>query len=275
MVTTPYCKSRSYVLNTSQQMSRYLLVVACFDRFALCSTSARLRKICQVRIARRYIIPCLVFIWLVVPLHIPIYYTSSRNSCVFPTAIAFYNSIYGIVLASILPPGLMLIFSLLIFRNLKQRQRRRQLIRLFPLNTAATVENRRQQVKDQQALAMLLIQVFAYVSTTIFYTISLLYNVLTMNDAANKSTERRSIEAFATFISGVLIFICPCLSFYFFTLSSHLFRKEFKTMMIHVYHRSPRVWPWVTSSNQISTLANADSSNRGTIKLQPRLPVIN
>ena len=39
----------------------------------------------------------------------------------------FYNSIYGIIMIGIIPPGLMFIFSLLIFRNLKLRQRRRQI----------------------------------------------------------------------------------------------------------------------------------------------------
>jgi hypothetical protein len=248
MTTATYCKSRSYILNTSQQMSRYLIVVACFDRFALCSASARLRKVCQVRIARRYIIPCVVLIWLIIPLHIPIYYISSRNTCVFPSAIAFYNSIYGIVLVSFLPPGLMLVFSLLIFRNLKMRQIRRQQIHPLTISTSVTIQNRRQQVKDQQVLAMLLIQVFIYVSSTIFYTINLLYTVLTMNDEANKSNERKSIEAFATFISGILVFICPCLSFYLFTLSSHLFRKELKLILLHACRRCP-IWPWMTISN--------------------------
>ncbi len=267
MTTTIYCKSRSYILNASQQMSRYLIVIACFDRFALCSTSARIRKVCQVRIARRYIIPCIVLIWLVIPLHIPIYYTSSRNTCVFPSTIAFYNSIYGIVLVSFLPPGLMLVFSLLIFRNLKLRQKRRQRIQPFPLNTSAAIETRRQQVKDQQVLAMLLIQVFIYVSSTIFYTINLLYTVLTMNDAANKSSERKSIEAFATFISGILVFICPCLSFYLFTLSSHLFRKELKSMVLHIYRRR-QGWLWMMNNNRISTTGNASLPNIGILQIQ-------
>ncbi|CAF1337351.1 unnamed protein product [Adineta steineri] len=218
-------------------MSRFLIVAACFDRFALCSNSVRLRKICQVRIACRYIIPGVILVWLIIPLHIPIFYTTLGNTCVFPGAAALYNSIYGIVMASFLPPGLMLIFSLLIFHNLKMRQRRRQRIRPISIIASTAIGIRRQQAKDQQVLAMLLIQVFVYVSLTIFYTVNLLYSALTMNYAANKSSERKTIEGFATFCAGILITACPCLSFYLFILASRLFRKELKLMVLHACGR--------------------------------------
>ena len=68
-------------MNVSLQMSRYLILIACFDRYALCSTNAYLRKFCNVRIARQYVIPCIILIWLIIPLYIPIYITVVNNNC--------------------------------------------------------------------------------------------------------------------------------------------------------------------------------------------------
>jgi hypothetical protein len=232
--TITYCKTRNYLLNTSQQMSRFLIVAACFDRFALCSVNVRLRKICQVRIACRYIIPSIILVWCIIPLHIPIFYITSGYTCVFPSVITYYNGIYGIIMAGFLPPGLMLLFSLLIFRNLKMKQKRRQQIHPLSISTSTTIATRRQQLKDQQVLAMLLIQVFIYVSSTSLYTINLMYTVLTMSETANKSNERKSIESFTSFVAGILVFVCPCLSFYSFTLASRLFRKELKSTILHI-----------------------------------------
>ncbi|CAF0938999.1 unnamed protein product [Adineta steineri] len=265
--TTTYCKTRSYTYNASQQMSRFLIVAACFDRFALCSNSVRLRKICQVRIACRYIIPSIILVWLLIPLHVPILFISVGNTCVFPGAGALYNSIYSIVMVSLVPPGLMLIFSLLIFRNLKMRQRRRQQIHPLPVITSAAIGIRRQQAKDQQVLAMLLIQVFAYVSSTIFYTVNLLYSTLTMNDAANKSIERKIIEGFATFCAGILLVGCPCLSFYSFTLASRLFRKELKLMILHACGR----WlhcPQMINNNRIIPTDNSNLTHKVTTRFE-------
>ncbi|CAF1185342.1 unnamed protein product [Adineta ricciae] len=268
-VTLTYCKTRNYVLNISQQASRFLIVLACFDRFALCSTSAGLRKVCQVHIALRYIIPSIIVIWMIIPLHIPISYSISKNTCIFPGMMVLYNGIYGITMAGLLPPGLMLTFSLLIYRNLKLKQiRRRQ--QIYPLVNNASVNPRirRQQIKDQQALAMLLIQVVIYVSSTTLYTTNLMYTVLTMNDAANKSSERKAIETFASFIAGILVFVCPCLSFYSFTLASRLFRKELRLMMCHLCNGR---WHWscLTRSNRNDTTSNAVAAPNAIT--QPRM----
>jgi hypothetical protein len=169
-------------------------------------------------------------------------------------------------MAGFLPPGFMLVFSLLTFRNLKLRQRRRQ-IQPLPIVTLMTIETRRQQAKDQQVLAMLLIQVFVYVSSTTLYTINLLYTVLTMKDAASKSSERKSIEAFASFIAGVLVFVCPCLSFYSFTLISRLFRKELRSMALYACGRQ-RHWPCMMNNN---TTGNTSLTRRApTLEIMQR-----
>ncbi|CAF3873718.1 unnamed protein product, partial [Adineta steineri] len=117
-MTEAYCKSRNYLLNASQQISRFMVVTACFDRFALCSTNVRLRQFSRVQIARQYMIPAIIIIWLIAPIYMLIFHTGVNNSCTYIGTVALFNSIYGITLVGFTPPCLMFIFSLLTFRNL-------------------------------------------------------------------------------------------------------------------------------------------------------------
>jgi hypothetical protein len=233
--TIIYCKLRGYIMNASLQMSRYLIMIACFDRYALCSTNAYLRRFCRVDVARRYVIPCIILIWLIIPLYVPIYTTVQKNTCVLIGVADFFNTIYGIVLIGIVPPVVMFIFSLLIFHNLKLRQRRQQIHPSIIGNANLLMnKNRRAQIKDQQVLAMLLIQVLAYGVSSTPYTIIRLYLVLT-ND--NEST-----TSFILFITDMLHFICPFVSFYLFILVSHLYRKEMRLILLSIYHRCNSLW---------------------------------
>jgi hypothetical protein len=238
------------MLNATQQMSRFFIVTACFDRFALCSTSVRLRQFSRVHIARRYMIPSIIIIWLILPIHMLIYNTSVNNSCTYPGASALYNSIYAITLVGFIPPILMSFFSFLIFRNLKSMQQRRQVRQLAIVNIhLLTNENQRQQKKDQQVLGMLIVQVVVYVTTTTVTSINLLYSVLPMYFKTNKSNEQKSIEIFVSFITGMLNYSCPCLSFYLFILASHLYRKETKLVILYICRGC--YLPWTTNNNNV------------------------
>jgi hypothetical protein len=225
-------------MNACLQMSRYLILMACFDRYALCSRNARLRKFCNVRIARRYVIPCIILICLIIPLHVPIWITVVNNSCMFTGVAALYNSFYGIIMIGIIPPGLMFVFSLLIFRNLKLRQRRRQIQPFFIGNTNHSInQNRRTQIKDQQVLAMLLIQVLAYVISSTPFTVIRLYLVLKSNIDDHELIADDPTTTFIVFVTDMLRFVCPFTSFYLFISVSHLYRKEMKLMIRSIYHR--------------------------------------
>ncbi|CAF1162206.1 unnamed protein product [Adineta steineri] len=237
-ITTIYCQIRTYFFHASQQMSRYFLVMACFDRFALCSTHVYLRKFSHIRIARRYVIPSTIIFWLIVPIHIPIFYYSINNTCAFSGVAAFYQRAYNLVVTAFLPPGLMLIFSILTFRNLKLRNQRRQIYPITPRNfTIFMRKTRQEQIKNQQIFVMLLIQVFIYLCSTSLYSVYTLYTFITANDGTNKSNERLSIESFISFTNTMLIYIFPFISFYLFVSVSHTFRKEMKLMIIRIVNQ--------------------------------------
>ena len=235
-ITVSFCKIQTYLMTTSLQMSRFLILTACFDRYALSSSSVRLRRFAEVHLARRRVIPAIVLIWLFVPMHIPIFIGMENRACVFSASVELYNSIYGIVVIGTIPPSLMFLFSILIFRNLKLRQQRRQVHPSAVRSPTQPVD--RLKKKDQQVLAMLLVQVFAYVASSTPYTITLLYVVLRFKSAANRdSAYDKPTMLFILFITDMLRFVCPFISFYLFVLVSHLYRKEMFLSMVSVYRR--------------------------------------
>ncbi|CAF0725866.1 unnamed protein product [Adineta steineri] len=237
-ISAAYCKIEGYIMNICLQISRYLIVCACFDRYALCSTDARLRKFSRVYIARRYVIPSVIFIWFIIPMHVPILINVQNSTCSFVDIGALYNSIYGILLIGIIPPGLMFIFSLLTFRNLKLRQQRRQIHPVASNNAVLTIrETQRLKVKDQQVFAMLLIQVFAYVASSTPYTIIVLYVVLTTVKNIDVPTADKSSLTFILFVTDMFRFICPFMSFYLFLLVSRLYRFEMVSIIRKIYNR--------------------------------------
>lgn len=254
--TIIFCQIRTYIMNVSLQISRFLILFACFDRYALCSTNAYLRKFCHIRVARRYVIPSIIIIWCIIPLHIPLHVFVVENDCVFDGTIAFYNGIYSIIFIGTFPPILMFIFSLLIFRNLKLRQRRRQ-IHPFIINSTNPIknnENRRLKLKDEQVLGMLLVQVFAYVISTTPYTIIRFYIVLQMNNSDDPSTSHEMMIIFVSFITDMLRFFCPFTSFYLFISVSHLYRRETKLFLLNIYHKFKKLW---SNNNNFTHASNS------------------
>ncbi|CAF4005668.1 unnamed protein product [Adineta steineri] len=252
-ITTIYCKIRSYLFNSSQQMSRYFIVMACFDRFALCSSNIRLRRFSHVNIAR----------------------ISINNSCIYPGTSALYNSIYGITLVGFIPPILMLTFSLLTYRNLKIKQYRRQTHLFTTLNNQISInQNLKQEKKDQQVLRMLIIQVIIYISTTTPSSINLLYSVLTSYSGIIKSNERKSIESFISFVTGILNYTYPTLSCYLFFFISHLYRNQIKFILIYIRRQS--CFPSIQNNNNNNTNAlERVSVRKMTSKILPaQQPVI-
>ena len=239
-ITEIHCKIEIYVMTVSLQMSRFFVMMACFDRYAMSSANAFIRKFSNVHIARYYVIPTIVVIWLLVPLHIPLFVTVEDHVCRFKGMLELYHSIYGIIFTGLIPPVLMSVFSALIFRNLKLRRIRRQIYPLTTITTNTDVTNGNDQVKkrDQQAVMMLLIQVIAYVISSTPYTLMLFYIVLTSkHQSINHTNENHSLILFIQFIMDMLRFFCPFTSFYLFVLASRLYRQEMLVIVSIIYRR--------------------------------------
>ncbi|CAF1599502.1 unnamed protein product, partial [Rotaria sp. Silwood1] len=267
---------RSYMFNASQQISRYLIVSACIDRFALCSTNATLRQFSRVQVARRYVIPFIIIIWHIFPIYMLVFNSAVNTSCVYPGVSALVNSIYGMSFVGFLPPTLMLIFSTLTIRNLTSRQDRRHVHPLSIVNiNVSTDRDRKQQKKDQQVFAMLIVQVIVYVITTSMGSINLVYSVATAYMGIEKSIERKAIESFISSVTGILNYTSPSLSFYLFLLVSSLYRKEMKLVIRQVCTRCGL--RWIVNNNSVGNSRATHHSRLGEFTRQPTvipLPVI-
>ena len=71
-----YCKLRLYTIHTSLMLGRSFIVLACAERYALCSQSVRLRVLCQPKMAIR-----IIFLnFLVIGRYSPYIFLFSRTS---------------------------------------------------------------------------------------------------------------------------------------------------------------------------------------------------
>jgi len=192
-----------------------IVIAGCIDRWALCSHSARIRLFCRPRIAIRVII-VLIIIWTIIPIHLAIFYNNDTGRCIaLPGTYAFFNAIYSLIVIGILPLVLMILFSLLAWRNL-------QLIRsrVTPNDALATAtDNRRRSIqihkRDRDLMKMLSGEVFVFCVTTIPYPINLIYSVSTGSIEASKSAMRLAIESLVGYVvSPFLNFMYCCAQFY-------------------------------------------------------------
>jgi len=173
---------------------------------------------------------------MLINLHVPFYtkIISPQQTCYFPPGTCqIFFSFWNLIVWSWFPTGCMLIFGLLTIRNVHQRKRR-----------VALQENKIK--KHRQLIRMTLVQAFVFGSTTMAYSFTSLY-VATIANIVQDTTERaRNI-----FILNIFTYIAlssPCLSFYLFTLSSQLFRRELRSL----WHRESKI-PIPTNNNTMIT----------------------
>jgi ABC-type siderophore export system fused ATPase/permease subunit len=116
------------------------------------------------------------------------------------------------------------ICALLTRRNLALKRERRQRNVLQKRN-----EEKFQSKRDQQVLIMLFIQMMFYGITILPLMGIYFYSAITIY--TNKSSDRLNIEQFITYLVEMINFLFPVCSFYLYTMASHMFRIELKTML--------------------------------------------
>ncbi|CAF1147311.1 unnamed protein product [Rotaria magnacalcarata] len=224
-----FCKLRMYILQSTFMMSRWMITIACVDRYASSSSNAGRRRFAHVRIARRVVI-IIICIWLLLPLHTLIFYEIRPGGgvcgIIYNRAAALYHSSYTIITGGVFPLTIMLTCILLIRRNLTVKRNLLEKSKTECSSFQHIVTNVRiQRTRDQQALAMLLTQVtvYCFVQTPQFsYT---LYAAIASN-VTNKSPERLAIERFAFFLAELCVYLFPVTAFYLYILVSRSFRAE-------------------------------------------------
>ncbi|CAF0880350.1 unnamed protein product [Adineta steineri] len=227
-----YCKIKTFLTYIGLASSAWFIVGACADRYASSAATVHVRSFSQVKVARRVVLIISILVILVYfQMNFCFDGTIQAANC-YPAS-GFCNgwNDYNLLITfSLFPPVLMFIFGWLTIRNVR------------------TTGHLRPQtsVKDRQLTAMLLIQVISTAILTLPISIQKLYSEITLNQV--KSQQSKLIESFfATFVV-LLALMNTSTSFYLFTLTGKIFRKELKNL-ICLRQRQPTVEPTMAMTN--------------------------
>jgi hypothetical protein len=125
---------------------------------------------------------------------------------------------------------------------------------------------------------MLLIQVFAYVVSSTPYTVISFYLVLKTNlNVIDSTDDSKSVIMFILFITNMLRFVCPFISFYLFLLVSPLYQKEMRIIILSVCNRRHLLWERQNGSyhnGSIGLTQNSKSIRQIASRQQQKLTIV-
>ena len=191
------------------------------------------------------IIPLAILVGFLAYVHIPIFFkiniipATQKPICYPPGPPGTYRiflSYFSLLFFGLSPPFFMLTFAALTLQNINRSKRIIQ-----PSSHLENVHNRNVQKSNRQMLRMLLVQVLVYSVTGLGYSIPAIITAMTADQPKNVVEVAQG--NLITAVVGMLSNTGPCLSFYLFTLSSALFRKELNNLFrrlfrigIHLQH---------------------------------------
>ncbi|CAF1359246.1 unnamed protein product [Adineta steineri] len=217
-----FCKARNYFGQSSTMIYRWLLTMACIDRYTSSTANARIRRFADPHIASCVVL-IIAIIWMILPLHNWIFRIIDGSGCTWsPSLVATYNSALVVIFGFTAPTTVMITCAVLINNNLRHKRNRRQNI-VSPIGENQA--NRLVRARDRQTLVMLYVEIIFYIIFTLPWTIFTVYYVLTVS-VTNKTNDQIAIEGFLQFLTETLVYLYPTLSFYLYTLASHTFRQE-------------------------------------------------
>ncbi|CAF0832539.1 unnamed protein product [Adineta steineri] len=252
-----FCKITWFLLYSIRGLCPWLVALACGDRYLSSSTSTKKRSWSSPHVACR-IIPLTIFLGFIVYIHIPFFFKidiipgTQQPICYPPGPPGTYRiilSFFNLIYFGLCPLCCMLLCSILTFRNMERSKR----LHVVPSNIMANQNNQR---TNRNMLRMLFIQVFVYCVTILAYSIATIYTSITA--IQTQTVFQVAQENMIIDVLGMLTNNGPCLSFYLFTLSSALFRKELKKLFFkfNQIYQEPQ--------NGTSRLQNLDRSRMTT-----------
>jgi hypothetical protein len=222
------CKSRFYFFHVWGQVSRYCIVFACIDRFALTHMNPYIRSMSRVKVVYIMMATIIIF-WHVFALHIAIMTTVMNGRCGYFGLYSTLNSVYVLIFNCLIPPVTMTIFGYLAFRNMKRLHNR---VHVSENGSSSTSAVRRQ---DRNMLTMLLAEVSVYVMTMSLYPVITFEVAVTASMV--KDLQRLQIEGFLQFMSLFLIYLNTSAPFFIYMTVSKAFRREFSELINHGWLR--------------------------------------
>ncbi|CAF3946985.1 unnamed protein product [Adineta steineri] len=218
------CKLQFYIRHTSFQIMRQYKVLACIDRFALCSLQVRIRSFSQIKIAKRLVIISGIF-WILIVIFFAVVRTIDSGSCnIQNNFYALIYTIYYMIFAGILPPFLIILFSILVMKNLKKMR-----VRIQPTKENISIPFLRK--RDRDLLKMVFVEVIFYVISTLPFSVYLIYQMITNNSI--KSEDQKQIESFINYLTqSFIMYLNTALPFYIYLATSPSFRNQCKRLLM-------------------------------------------
>jgi hypothetical protein len=263
----PFCKIRQYLIASILGMARCCVGMACVDRYAISSQNVHTRAFGRPRIAR-YAITIIIVIWLILPIHLVIFNTIKNGQCLMPGFYPYFFDVYTIITAAIIPPSMMITFSILAAKNIRQLRRRIQPLHVDRNHITNVNTSIHLKQHDYQLLKMLIIDVTVYcisvAPSPIYYT----YAAITLK--ATKSAEQVAWQNFFYYVVAQFLYIAASTSFYTNLLVSKPFRKEFRSFL-NRYILNRRQLIANSSTNKINNIIQGGPV---TIRIGPRSAVV-
>jgi hypothetical protein len=210
----------------------------------------------STRVATRAI-PLTILIAFLVYIHIPIVFniyivpTTHKPVCHPAGPPGPYRkvfSLFNLIVFGFAPSFCMLVFGMFTLRHIREKKG-------FQIISTTNSKKSKTKTSERQLVRMLLAQVLVYSITGLTFSIALI--IIATNKNHQKSVLTIARENLIIAIVGMLSNTGPCSSFYLFTLSSRLFRKELKKLFNRNAENGIQ-----SSAGQTSTGNALDEQNR-------------
>jgi hypothetical protein len=220
---TVFCKLRLLFVYVSLNLVLWFAILASADRFFSSSRSVRLRQLSSLKVARINIVFNTIFMYLIY-VHVLIF---GRSGTASSPGCSFYGDTYNIffnffflVVANVLPLGLMCVFGVLLIVNVRSIRNR-----AVPQNDDARTE--RMRTNDRQLLKMLSFQLLITALLITPYATLSVYNVISSTILKQtRSQVGAAVYNLIATISRLLSYSNAIVGFYIYTLSGPKFRVE-------------------------------------------------
>ncbi|CAF1193760.1 unnamed protein product [Adineta steineri] len=228
--STVLCRIRGYIIHTSSMSFRYLLVLLCADRYALCNKRVFIRALSRPQIAYRSVAVTTVF-WSVVSIHLLIWESIENGRCGVYGIYGQIFSFYVVIFTGFIPIVSMISFGILLGKSLKSLHAQIQ-----PLNSCHRLNRR-----DISLIKLVLVEIIVYIICTALYPPMTVYTQITSSMASSKTAERKQIETFINFIiMSFLLYLNYNTTFYVHLITSKSFRNQVKDLILKCCGRPPR-----------------------------------
>jgi hypothetical protein len=217
------CKVENFAFYVARVTSIWLIVLACIDRYLHSSSSERIRRMSSLKSAK-ISTGIITIIVLILYFHMLVYYeiinVSNQFGSITPQCglqNGIYRTFFGfwhLIFTSLFPSFLMLLFGFLTLKNVRKRRQLAQTVR----------ENRAIRRTDSQLLRMLAAQVLVIIIATLPLCVNQLY--ISFTSSFTKSTLKIAQDNLASQITAIVTYFAHSSSFYLYTLSGTIFRKE-------------------------------------------------